>query len=105
MSHHTSYTMAGLMTGAGIMAYIKAKSVPSLLGSLVIACGYAAGGYLTHEKYEYELGHGISAASSLALTAVGFSRYTKTKKKMPGVPLMMLGAANLLGELYFLFRK
>ena len=87
------------------MAYVKVKSVSSLIGSLAIACGYALGGYLTHEKYEYDLGHSVSAASSFALTAVGFSRYYKTKKKMPGVPLMILGSVNLFSELYFLFRK
>lgn len=99
------YTM--LVTGilvavGGIIGFIKARSMPSLLsgvisGVLLVACFFAA------SQYDPKVGLGAGIVLLAMLEAVFAIRFAKTKKMMPSG--MLIGICGLsqviviLGEL------
>ena len=71
-------------------AYVKKRSLPSLVGSLIIGGTFIVAGELIRRGSDYH-GHLIGAAASCGLIAVGASRYLATSKMMPAAPLVALG--------------
>lgn len=102
MSHHPEYTMGALLTMGGAYGYYKKKSMPSLIGGLVLGLGYFTSGYLIHQKYEYDRGHYLAAGCAAVLSATGLVRFFKTRAFMPGGMLAILGLSSLATEFYFL---
>ncbi len=71
-------------------AYVKKRSLPSLVGSLVIGGTFIVAGEFIRRGSDYH-GHLIGAAASCGLSAVGASRYIATSKMMPAAPMVALG--------------
>ena len=65
-SAHLNLTMGGLVGLGGIMGYIKAKSVPSLVAGVGVGALFAGSGYLIKEGQNTN-GHGLASITSLAL--------------------------------------
>ena len=42
-AHHTSFTMSALTAAGGIFGFIRARSVPSLVGGLAVSSLYGTG--------------------------------------------------------------
>src|SRR5689334_11848767 len=101
MSHHPEYTMGAILTGGGIYAYTKKKSLPSLIGGLTLGLGYIGAGYMIHQRYEYDRGHYVAAGCASVLSIVGITRYIKTRSFMPSGILALLGLGSLAAEFYF----
>ena len=74
----------------GLYAFAKKRSVPSLVGSLIIGGTFVIAGELIRRGSDYH-GHLVGAAASCTLIAVGASRYIATSKMMPAAPLVALG--------------
>jgi uncharacterized membrane protein (UPF0136 family) len=91
MADHLSFTLAGLLAAGGVMGYVKAKSVPSLLGGLGLALAYGYSGYTIREEFNLKNGYSIGATASSVLTGIGVSRLQKTKKFMPAGLMSVLG--------------
>ena len=77
------------------MGYVTKKSVPSLVGSAVLG-GALLGGSALIAKDETLTGHTVSAFASGGISAIGAWRYYVSKKVMPGLPLMILGAVSAI---------
>jgi uncharacterized membrane protein (UPF0136 family) len=69
MSHHTANTLGLVCAFGGLMGYIKARSLPSLLAGMTFAGLYAYSGYLIQNNHSYgnELAVGTSALLLLAM--------------------------------------
>lgn len=78
------------------MGYVKAKSVPSLIGGLTFAGAYAATGYIIQTRDAFT-GHSVGCAASVVLMTMMGMRLMRTKKMMPAG---MLTAAGALGTAY-----
>jgi uncharacterized membrane protein (UPF0136 family) len=102
MSHHGEYTMGAILIAGGSFAYLKKKSLPSLLGGVCLGAGYLTAGWLIHQKYEYTRGHQVAAICGATLATVGITRFAKTKAIFPAGMLAILGVVSLAGEAYFL---
>eukprot|EP00457_Paulinella_chromatophora_P023901 gb/GEZN01027555.1/.p2 GENE.gb/GEZN01027555.1/~~gb/GEZN01027555.1/.p2 ORF type:complete len:126 (-),score=15.23 gb/GEZN01027555.1/:67-444(-) len=93
-SAHLSYSMAGVMSLGGIIGYVKAKSLPSLLGGLTIGAAYAVSGYLI-QSGESQQGHLVGSAASAAV--IGIFGKSAIKSGQLGRPALFagLGAGSL----------
>lgn len=84
-----------LALGGGILGYVKAKSLPSLLSGLVSGGLLIAGGVAQAQG----LGWGLMLATivTIALIIVFAIRYWKTRKFMPAGLMIVTGIVALLG--------
>ena len=69
---------------------MKKKSLPSLLGGLVVGGVMIIAGGLISSGSDFN-GHLVGASGSALLVGVGMSRYLKTSKMMPALPMVALG--------------
>lgn len=109
-SSHASFTMAVLVAGGGIVGYLKAKSMPSvislcaaisrpthhttqLIAGITFGAAFSVGGYLIAGDSP-RLGHDVSAAASILLTGAMGARAAATKKMMPAGALAALGTLS-----------
>ncbi|CAO3661545.1 hypothetical protein G6F70_004484 [Rhizopus microsporus] len=81
MSHHPSYTMAGLCAAGGIAGFVRTRSVPSLAAGLGVGALYGAAGYLIQQNRDY--GHETAVAASVILGGAMIPRAIKTRKPVP----------------------
>ncbi|KAL1922266.1 uncharacterized protein VTP21DRAFT_9805 [Calcarisporiella thermophila] len=95
MSHHPSYTMAGLCAVGGIVGYARTKSVPSLVAGVGVGLIYGVAGYIIQQNRDY--GHETAIAASAILAGSSIPRAIKTRKPVP----IMLGTASLLAGAYY----
>lgn len=81
-SAHLSFTVGALLCGGGVAGYVRAKSMPSLIGGLSTGSAMLGSGYLIQSGQDLE-GHGLGfATSSLLFCAMG-ARFAQTKKALP----------------------
>lgn len=78
------------------MGYLKAKSVPSLVGGLTFGAAFGMTAYViqTHDAF---VGHSLGATASAVMMGMMGMRYLKTKKVMPAG---VLAGSGLLGLAY-----
>ena len=91
----SSFALGGAVLSGGVMGYVTKKSVPSLVGSAILG-GALLGGSGLIVKDEDLAGHTLSTVASGGITAIGAWRYFASKKAMPGIPLMLLGAVSTI---------
>ena len=94
MSHHTNATMAVACGGAGIYAFYKKRSMPSLIASTIFASAFGVSTYLIQSNTNPQLGHDIGAAASGILGLTMGMRAFKTRASVP-IFLTIAGTANL----------
>ncbi|KAL0485518.1 1 TM domain-containing transmembrane protein [Acrasis kona] len=94
MADHLSNTMAALCAAGGIAGYVKAKSVPSLIGGLGLGLIYAYSSYTLTKEYDVRNCYFTGTVASGILLATGSSRLFKTGKLMPAGIMAGLGAAT-----------
>ncbi|KAI7906653.1 transmembrane proteins 14C-domain-containing protein [Cokeromyces recurvatus] len=81
MSHHTSYTLAGLCAAGGIAGFARTRSIPSLVAGLGVGILYGTAGYLIQQNKDY--GHETAVAASTILGGAMIPRALKTRKPVP----------------------
>lgn len=92
-SSHAAFTVGGISIVGGLYAFYKKRSMPSLVGSLIVGGGLITGGWLINNGEAFE-GHSLAVMSSFILGAVGAARYAKTQKPMPGMPMLVVGGLS-----------
>jgi uncharacterized membrane protein (UPF0136 family) len=84
------YGVGTVVIGGGTYAFLKSRSTPSLLGSLLIGGTLIGGGYLIDKGKRFS-GHAVSAMAGFGLTLIGVISYRVSKKRMPRVPMVIIG--------------
>ncbi len=85
----------------GVIGYVKAKSMPSLIaGGASGIIALVLGGLATVWHYTY-IPAGILA---LALSVIMTMRYLKSKKLIPAVPIVVFSLAVLAAQVYLMAR-
>jgi uncharacterized membrane protein (UPF0136 family) len=92
-SAHLNFTMAGLVGIGGVVGFVKAKSVPSLVAGIGVASLFGASGWLIKEGQNTN-GHGLASVTSVALVAGMLPRALQSRP----VPVLvsLLGVGSLI---------
>ena len=93
-SSHISIFVGSLSVVAGIVAFYKSESVPSLLGGTGTGSLLLVSAYMMNTGKEYA-GHLLASASSLILAGIGITRYMKLKKMYPTGVMAIVGSLSL----------
>ncbi|KAH9821613.1 transmembrane proteins 14C-domain-containing protein [Melampsora americana] len=75
-SAHPAYSLAALCTIGGTIGFIKTKSIPSLIGGILIGSIYGLSGQRIQSGQRY--GHEIATAASVILLASSIGRFRKS---------------------------
>ncbi|PFH34996.1 hypothetical protein BESB_058830 [Besnoitia besnoiti] len=94
--HHLATTSAGLLLAGGGMAYWKANSLPSLIGSAALATSFLGSTYLFTQTDHIGGAAVLSTVGGAATAAMGYKRYLVATKKTVPVTLMVIGALNVM---------
>ncbi|BDI29987.1 hypothetical protein CCAX7_20380 [Capsulimonas corticalis] len=87
----TLYVIYGLiLIGGGIMGYAKAKSQASLISGITTGALALAGAALYGSRHDTV--RLAEAALAIIVAVLFIVRYTKTKKAMPAIPVIVLSA-------------
>ena len=92
------YIYGVLLIVGGVMGYVKAKSVPSVVAGVV--CGLIA--IFLGANYTWHDAPYAALALSLFLIILMGRRYLRTRKTMPAVPIVVLSVIVALAQLYIL---
>ncbi|KAI8983817.1 transmembrane proteins 14C-domain-containing protein [Pilobolus umbonatus] len=93
MSHHPSYTLAGLCAIGGVAGFARTRSLPSLVAGLGVGALYGTAGYLIKRNEDY--GHETAVVASTLLAGSMIPRAIKTKKPVPiALSLISLAAGG-----------
>ncbi|KAJ3219679.1 hypothetical protein HDU67_010041 [Dinochytrium kinnereticum] len=95
MSHHTANTLAGVCAVGGIMGYVRAKSLPSLIAGLTFASLYAYSGYLIQSNANY--GSELATVTSVILLGAMGPKAVRTQKPVP----MIMSLIGAVGSSYY----
>ncbi|KJZ80600.1 hypothetical protein HIM_00450 [Hirsutella minnesotensis 3608] len=93
MSETSSYILAALTAGGGIMGYVKTRSVPSLVAGSAVGLLYGLGGYRIQNRQPY--GVELSLLASVVLGGSAIPRAIRLRKPVP-VLLSVLSAFGML---------
>ncbi|KAG5991377.1 hypothetical protein E4U52_003749 [Claviceps spartinae] len=89
----SSYALAALTAGGGLMGFVKSGSVPSLIAGTAVGVLYGLGGYRIQNRQPY--GVELSLLASIVLGGSAFPRAIRLRKPVP-VLLSVLSAYGLL---------
>ncbi|KAG6129804.1 hypothetical protein E4U22_004093 [Claviceps purpurea] len=89
----SSYALAALTAGGGLMGFVKSGSVPSLIAGTAVGVLYGLGGYRIQNRQPY--GIELSLLASIVLGGSAFPRAIRLRKPVP-VLLSVLSAYGLL---------
>mmetsp|Transcript_23042 Transcript_23042/g.55072 ORF Transcript_23042/g.55072 Transcript_23042/m.55072 type:complete len:111 (+) Transcript_23042:25-357(+) len=92
-STHLSFTMGILMAAGGTFAFVKKRSVPSLIGGLSAGALFMGSGLLL-QKGQNKNGHMLALATSLLLVGGMGPRAVASKKFMPAGLVASIGAVS-----------
>mgnify|MGYP006091764155 CR=1 FL=1 len=83
-SAHMNFTLAGLISTGGLVGYMKAGSMPSLLAGVTVGAMYASSGFLI-KNGQNTYGHAVATAASLALVGGMLPRAAAKGGAMPKI--------------------
>jgi len=92
------YIYGALLIVGGLMGYLKAKSVPSLVAGLV--CGFIA--LFLGYRYTWHFAPHVALILSLVLIFLMGRRYLRTRKAMPALLIVVLSAIVAVVQVYVL---
>jgi uncharacterized membrane protein (UPF0136 family) len=92
------YIYGILLIIGGVMGYVKAKSVPSLVAGGV--CGLIA--LLLGYRYAWHFAPHAALVLSLLLIFLMGRRYLRTGNPMPALPIIVLSAIVAIVQIYIL---
>eukprot|EP01103_Thecamoeba_quadrilineata_P020581 TRINITY_DN8915_c0_g1_i1.p1 TRINITY_DN8915_c0_g1~~TRINITY_DN8915_c0_g1_i1.p1 ORF type:complete len:109 (-),score=9.91 TRINITY_DN8915_c0_g1_i1:129-455(-) len=69
-SAQAAYAMAAIVATGGLIGYVKAQSIPSLISGLAFGSLFSASGYLISNTAYPVRGHALAAVSSAILAYV-----------------------------------
>ncbi|KAM4054918.1 transmembrane proteins 14C domain-containing protein [Hirsutella rhossiliensis] len=91
----SSYVLAALTAGGGIMGYVRTRSVPSLVAGSAVGILYGFGGYRLQSRQPY--GIELSLLASVILGGSAIPRAIRLKKPVP----ILLSVLSTFGMLTF----
>jgi len=92
------YIYGILLIVGGLMGYVKAKSVPSLVAGLVCGCIALLLGY----RYAWHFAPHAALILSLVLIFLMGRRYLRTRKPMPALLIVVLSVVVAVAQIYVL---
>ncbi|CBZ54098.1 conserved hypothetical protein [Neospora caninum Liverpool] len=92
--HHLAASSAAVLMAGGVAAYMKANSLPSLVGSVGLASSFVASTYLFTQTDHIGGASLIATLGGAATAAMGYKRYLVAAKPAVPVTLMVVGALN-----------
>jgi uncharacterized membrane protein (UPF0136 family) len=92
------YLYGILLILGGVMGYVKAKSVPSLVAGVV--CGVIA--LLLGYYYTWHFAPHAAFFLSILLIVIMGRRYLRSRKPMPAVPVVALSLIVAITQIYVL---
>mmetsp|Transcript_73193 Transcript_73193/g.174434 ORF Transcript_73193/g.174434 Transcript_73193/m.174434 type:complete len:122 (+) Transcript_73193:87-452(+) len=90
---HLNFTLGGLLSIGGVVGYLKAGSIPSLVGGLGCGSLMVASGVLVEK--DCQKAFLLGSVTSGVLTAAMLPRFIRTKKMMPTGAVTFLGLIGL----------
>jgi len=88
----TSFILAALTAGGGIMGYAKTRSLPSIIAGCSVGALYGIGGYRLQNRQPY--GTELSLVASIILGGSSIPRAIKLRKPVP-IALSVLASFGL----------
>ena len=92
------YIYGILLIVGGLMGYLKAKSLPSLIAGLV--CGFLA--LLLGYRYVWHFAPHVAFILAIVLIIIMGRRYLNTRKAMPALLIVVLSAIVAIVQVYVL---
>ena len=100
MSAHLAATSATLLFGTGVFAFVKTRSLPSLVGASALATLFASSAVLARNSDQQTLAHVLGLIGGVGSLAIGLRRFpTAARKFAPGL-LIVVGAINVPYQSY-----
>ncbi|KEY70644.1 hypothetical protein S40285_00779 [Stachybotrys chlorohalonatus IBT 40285] len=90
---YSSFILAALTAGGGVMGYVKGRSVPSLVAGSLVGILYGLGGYRLQTRQPW--GVELSLLASAVLGSASIPRAIRLRKPVP-VLLSVLSTFGLL---------
>lgn len=94
-SAHLNYTAGGLCVAGGLVGYMRAASMASLMGGFGAGFPLFGAGYLISSGSDFE-GHALGCAAGSALTGGMGMRFIKSGKFMPAGLVASIGLVTAL---------
>ena len=94
-SAHINFTAGGRVFGGGLLGYVRAGSIQSLIAATCFGSLYVGAGYHVQIGNDFE-GHATGAGTGWLVAAGMGQRLMKTGKMMPALPVALLGLTTAL---------